>query len=145
MRRRHPSTRPQHRFVSAERRGVTAVEFVVVAPFFFVLLYAALEFATIGTIRSTANNAAYEAARVIVVPGANRQQGIDEAERIMAIVGVRNLTVSVTPNSIDDSTQNVTVDVSIPYAQNAVFTPWFVGNVNIRSTCTLKTERYDGT
>ena len=128
----------------SDRCGATAVEFVIVSPIFFLLLFAALEFATVGTIRSTANNAAYEAARMIVVPGANRQQGIDEAERIMAIVGVRYLTVNVTPAVIDETTQDITVDIGIPYAQNAVFTPWFVGNVNIRSTCTLKAERYDG-
>ena len=128
----------------ADRRGATAVEFVIICPIFFLLLFAALEFATVGTIRSTANNAAYEAARLIVVPGASRQTGIDEAERIMAIVGVRNLNVSVTPAVIDMTTQDVTVDVRVPYAQNAVFTPWFVGNVTIQSTCTLKAERYDG-
>lgn len=125
-------------------RGVTAVEFALVAPLFFLLLFASLEFAIAATIRSTANNAAYEAARAIVVPGANNQQGVDEAERIMSIVGVRNLTVNVSPAVIDENTQQVTVDVAIPYSENAFFTPWFMGDVTIQSTCTLNAERYDG-
>lgn len=125
-------------------RGVTAVEFALVAPLFFLLLFASLEFAVAASIRSTANNAAYEAARAIVVPGANNRQGVDEAERIMAIVGVRNLTVNVSPAVIDEDTQEVTVDVAIPYSENAFFTPWFMGDVTIRSTCTLNSERYEG-
>ena len=62
----------------------------------------------------------------------------------MAIVGVNDLAVRVTPAVITESTQQITVNVDIPYARNAVFTPWFVGNVTLKSYCTLATERYDG-
>lgn len=62
----------------------------------------------------------------------------------MSIVGVRNLTVDVSPDVIDASTLTVTVDIAIPYSKNAFFTPWFMGDVTIRSTCTLNVERYDG-
>lgn len=126
------------------RQGATLVEFVFVVPIFFMVLFAGIEFATIGTIRSTSHNAAYEGARLLVIPGANAQDGIDEARRIMSVVGVDNLTVTTTPAVISDDTFQVTVDIEIPYAQNAVFTPWFVGNRILRSTCTLKTERYEG-
>ena len=132
------------RLASRNRRGVTAVEFAVVVPVFFMLLFAGIEFAIIGTIRSTSHNAAYEAARILVVPGANAADGITEAKRILSIIGVDTLTVTVTPTAITDTTQTVKVDIAIPYAQNAVFTPWFVGNVTLKSTCTLNTERYDG-
>jgi len=127
-----------------ERRGATMVEFIFVVPIFFTVLFAGIEFATIGTIRSTSHNAAYEGARLLVIPGANAQNGIDEAKRIMAVVGVDTLTVTTTPVVIRDDTTQITVDIEIPYAQNAVFTPWFVGNRILRSTCTLKTERYEG-
>ncbi|MCR9199644.1 MAG: pilus assembly protein [Planctomycetaceae bacterium] len=127
-----------------ERRGATMVEFIFVVPIFFTVLFAGIEFATIGTIRSTSHNAAYEGARLLVIPGANAQNGIDEARRIMAVVGVDTLTVTTTPAVIRDDTTQITVDIEIPYAQNAVFTPWFVGNRILRSTCTLKTERYEG-
>lgn len=85
----------------------------------------------------TANNAAYEAARAIVIPGATGKQGVDEAERIMAVVGFRNLTVDVSPDVIDKNTLEVTVDIAIPDSQNAFFTPWFMGDVRIQSTSTL--------
>ncbi len=120
------------------------VEFAVVAPVFFLLLFAGIEFAVLGTIRSTANNAAYEGARKLVIPGAVASDGITEANRIMGIVGVSNLTVTTTPAVIDETTQDVTVNVSIPYDSNAVFVPWFAGGLVINSSSTLKTERYGG-
>lgn len=135
---------PSHVRNPQANRGATVVEFAIVAPLFFLLLFAAMEFAIAGTIRSTANNAAYEAARLIVVPGATNQEGVDEATRIMSIVGVNNLTVNVTPPVIDKDTSEVTVDIAIPYNQNAYFMPWFMGNVTIQSTYTLNTERSDG-
>ncbi|MCA9047569.1 MAG: pilus assembly protein [Planctomycetaceae bacterium] len=137
---RDPGCRPQH----AERRGATIVEFAIVAPVFFMLLFAGIEFALLSQIRSTAHNAAYEAARMLVIPGADAAAGITEAERIMAIVGVDTLTVTVTPGTITDDTHEVTVNVSVPYASNAVFTPFFTGSVVLNSSVTLATERYSG-
>ena len=126
------------------RRGATMVEFVVVVPVFFLVLFAGLEFSSLGTIRATANNAAYEAGRKLVIPGAVASEGVTEAKRIMSIIGVDTLTVNVTPSVITATTKNVTVDISIPYASNAVITPFFTGGVTVNSSITMSTERYDG-
>ncbi len=138
--RRH--THPQN--LRPRRHGITIAEFAVVAPVFFVILFAGIEFSVLNTIRNTANNAAYEGARKLVIPGAVASTGQLEAERIMGIVGVNSLTVTVTPSTIDDETREVTVDVSIPYASNAIIVPWFTGSVTIHSQVTLLTERYGG-
>ncbi len=138
--RRH-SHQPSQR---SQRHGITIAEFAVVAPVFFILLFAGIEFSVLNTIRNTANNAAYEGARKLVIPGALALTGQQEAERIMGIVGVHSLTVTVTPATIDDETREVTVDVSIPYASNAIIVPWFTGDVTIHSQVTLLTERYGG-
>lgn len=45
-------------YATSHRRGVTAVEFAIVPPIFFLLIFAGLEFAVVGTIRSTSHNAA---------------------------------------------------------------------------------------
>jgi Flp pilus assembly protein TadG len=88
-----------------KRRGAALVEFAVVAPVFFLILMAGIEFAVIGTIRSTSHNAAYEAARKLVIPGAAASAGISEAERIMSVVGVNTLTVTTIPSVITEETQ----------------------------------------
>ncbi len=126
------------------RRGVAIVEFAVVAPVFFILLFGGIEFATLSTIRATSHNAAYEGARKLVIPGADVTVGIAEAERIMSIIGVDTLAVTVTPNVITNNTREVTVSISIPYKDNAVFVPMFTGGLTIVSSTTLATERYDG-
>jgi Flp pilus assembly protein TadG len=129
---------------SQRRNGATIPEFAIVAPLFFVLLFAGIEFSVLSTIRSTANNAAYEGARKLVIPGADAATGIAEAQRIMSIVGVNHLTVTVTPATLTDETRDVTVRVTVPYTENAIIAPWFTGGLIINSDSTLRTERYGG-
>jgi Flp pilus assembly protein TadG len=126
------------------RRGATLVEFAVVAPVFFLLLFSGIEFGILSTIRATSHNAAYEGARMLVIPGADVALGIAEAERILGIIGVDNLTVTVTPNVITNTTREVTVNIFIPYDDNAIFVPMFTGGLVITSSTTLATERYNG-
>ena len=64
---RVPTERASER---SNRRGVTATEFAVVAPVFFLFLWSTFEFGKLYMIRHTADNAAYEACRHIIVPGA---------------------------------------------------------------------------
>ena len=54
----------------SSRAGATAVEFAIVAPIFFLIMLASFEFSRLNVIRHTADNAAYEAARHAMVPGA---------------------------------------------------------------------------
>ena len=124
------------------RRGATMVEFALVAPLFFMFLFASAEFASVGTIRSSVQNAAYEGARLLIKPGGDPQEAKDEATRILSAIGVRKLTVEVTPDTINDTTETVTVEVKVPYADNTVLTPWFFGNRTLTSSCSMRTERY---
>lgn len=130
--------------VQSNRRGVTLVEFAIVLPVFLLFMIAAIEFAHLNTLRNTANNAAYEAARAVVVPGGKSSEATVEAGRILAAVGTTKFTVDVTPGTITDDTQQVTVNVRIPYEKNALMVPWFTGGLTISSESTLKTERYGG-
>ncbi len=134
--------RELRRATCEKRRGTTMVEFAVVAPVFFIFMFAAMEFAHLNTLRNTAHNAAYEAARAAVIPGANQAKAEAEAQRILAAVGTRQFDITVT--SITDASEEVTVTIDIPYADNAIMIPWFTGSVNIHSETTLKTERYTG-
>jgi Flp pilus assembly protein TadG len=74
---------------ATRRTGAAAVEFAIVAPVFFILVIAAFEFGRINVIRHTADNAAYEGARIAMVPGATAAEAVAEAERILRIVGTR--------------------------------------------------------
>ncbi|MEZ6062966.1 MAG: TadE/TadG family type IV pilus assembly protein [Planctomycetaceae bacterium] len=126
------------------RKGTTAVEFTLVAIPFFIFLFAGIEFANMNNIRNTANNAAYEGCRKLVVPGAVAATGEAEARRIMSIVGANNLNVTVTPAVITDATREVTVRITLSFAANSILIPRWMSSANVTSEVTLATERYDG-
>jgi hypothetical protein len=91
------------------RRGATAVEFAIVAPVFFVFLLAAFEFGWLNVVRHTADNAAYEAARTAVVPGATVAEAKAKADKLLKIVGTRSAQVTVTPSPLTVDSKSVTV------------------------------------
>lgn len=95
--------------------------------------------------RNLAQNAAYEAARFVIVDGATSAEATAEAQRILDRLGTTGATISINDGeSIDFSTDEVTVAVEIPLEQNSFLFPGsFVGK-SIYSEMTLRTERYTG-
>jgi Flp pilus assembly protein TadG len=132
--RRHLRQRPL-------RRGAAAVEFAIVAPLLFLMILTMFEFSRLQVIRHTGDNAAYEAARKAMVPGATAAEAVAEANRIMRTIGARGVQVNVTPGRIDAATRSVTVEVQTRLDQNALVAPRFTRGAVLRSTSTLLTER----
>ncbi len=126
---------------TTRRRGVSIVEMAIVAPVFMMIFFAGLEFARICMIRSAANNAAYEAARKIIVPGAREQTARDEVSRLLGVVGVSSYTMTVSPSTINASTDRVTVQIDIPAKDNGWMSAMFVKNLTLKAGSTLFTER----
>lgn len=123
------------------RHGVTAVEMAAAAPLFFLVLLAIFEFTWMAVIRHTADNAAYEAARIAIVPGATGDEAVAEANRIMNIVGTRSASVSITPSTISADTEEVEVTVAVPAASNGLILASFLGSVVYESKSKLLTDR----
>jgi Flp pilus assembly protein TadG len=123
------------------RSGAVAVEFAITVPIFFLFLLAAFEFGWLNVIRHTADNAAYEAARAVVVPGATAAEATAKANSILNVVGARGAKIKITPTNITTSTTAVTVAVDIPMSSNGLITPRFTGKTTLHSESTLKTER----
>lgn len=123
------------------RRGATTVEFALVAPAFFLLLLGSFEFSRLNVIRHTADNAAYEAARIAMVPGATAAEAIAEANRFLNIAGARGATVTVNPATLGPNTNQITVTIDVPMSQNGWITPKFTATQNMRAVSTLKAER----
>jgi len=123
------------------RRGAATVEFAVVGSLFFMTILAMFEFGRLNIIRHTADNAAYEAARQCMVPGATVREAEDIALRMMNVVGTRDTSVTVTPAVIGPDTDEITVTVQVPMNRNALVAARFSGSKTIQSTVTLRTER----
>lgn len=123
------------------RRGATAVEFALTAPVFFLLLLAAFEFGWLNVIRHTADNAAYEAARTAMVPGATVAEAKAKANNLLGIVGARSATITVTPSELTPETDQVTVAIDIPMNENGLIVPRFTSAKTLHCSSTLRTER----
>lgn len=123
------------------RRGVAAVEFAFVAPVFFLLTIAAFEFGRLNVMRHTADNAAYEAARHAMVPGATADEAVEKATQLLNIVGTRGARVTVDPPVLGPKVDQVNVTIEVPLSQNGWITPRMTRLKTLRATSTLVTER----
>jgi Flp pilus assembly protein TadG len=123
------------------RPGATTVEFALVAPAFFLVIMSMFEFTRLNVLRHTADNAAYEAARVAIVPGATTAEARAEANRLLTIVGARGAQVNFTPATITPETDSVSVNVTIPLDSNGWVVPHFTRGRTLNSTATMRTER----
>lgn len=141
----HRVSRAPGRVSRAPRPGAITVEFALVLPVFLLLMFASVEFARLNMMRHAADNAAYEAARVGILPGADATNVASVATNYMqSKLGAQGVTVNVTPDPIADDTPEVTVNVSIPMDQNAWVTPRFSVGYQITASSSLRTERYRG-
>jgi Flp pilus assembly protein TadG len=131
----------ERRNVRPQCRGAAAVEFAITAPVFFLFLLAAFEFGWLNVLRHTADNAAYEAARAAMVPGATAADATAKATGLLKIVGARGATVTITPTTLTTSTDEVTVAIDVPMSKNGLIVPRFSKKTVLHSESTLRTER----
>ncbi len=117
------------------------VEFSLVVPVFLMILFAGFEFSRICLVRNAAHNAAYQAARRVMVPGATVADAQAEATRLLSILGVNSFTLTVNPSPITLAADRVTVSINIPASQCGWITPRFTNSLTIRAGSTLIAER----
>ncbi len=123
------------------RRGAAAVEFAIVAPIFFMLLMASFEFSRLNVIRHTANNAAYEAARHAMVPGATAAEAVTKANSILRVVGARGAKITISPTVLGPEVDTINVRIDVPLNQNGWIAPRFTRGSTLTAQSTLRTER----
>lgn len=99
-------------------------------------------------IESFVEDAAFQAARHMVVIGASIEEGEEIAENSLAIFGVQNASISIAPkfngvvqSQINDATETVTVNVAVPMRDNLTVSH-FMKDFVIERTAVMKTERY---
>ena len=123
------------------RSGITTVEFALTIPIAFLLLFATIEFARVNMIRNTLVNAAYTGARRAMVPGATAKLASEEAKRVLSICGIKEGSVTVSPQTLTPTTNDVTVTVTVPLNKNIWISPMFITSNSYSRTCTLSRER----
>jgi Flp pilus assembly protein TadG len=125
---------------SATRTGAFTVEFAICCGLFFTILMASIEFTRFMYARHSVDQAAYESARVGIVPGRTPADVIARANQILNATGVRNATVTVTPTVFNSSTASVTVNIRCAYADSSWLRPVFLLNSDLLSEITIDHE-----
>ncbi len=123
------------------RRGATVVEFSLVLPILFTIIFGMIEFTRLSNIQHAADNAAYQAARAVVVPGASSADAVALANDLLARAGFTSATIVVTPSTIAETTESVTVRVDVPLAANSWLPESMTGDYLVSRDVTLMTER----
>jgi Flp pilus assembly protein TadG len=127
--------------VSKLRKGSHCVEFAIVLPIMLLLFLSGIEFARMNLLRHLAENASYEAARHVIVPGATAEDAEAKANAILSVMGVKGASLTVSPDPVLETTGTVSVKVTFPAKKNLWMVPMFSKNLNFQSETTLLTER----
>jgi hypothetical protein len=123
------------------RTGATTVEFAISAPVLFLLVFAGIEFCQVNVVRHATLNAAYEATRAVIVPGANADEARQAAMRLLNAAGINNAEITFDPEFIDEETIFVTTQISVPISESGWGLGFVCGNTTIDVETTLRTER----
>ena len=129
------------RIIRCQRDGATTVEFAVVLPLLILFVFAALEFSRANMLRNTIENAAFEGARSGIVPGATSSDARTAAQDLLNMLRINDSTVTISPATIDDTTESVTVTVATPMSiANHYVTPKFFLGDTLTASITLPCE-----
>jgi Flp pilus assembly protein TadG len=114
----------------SKRRGVAAVEFAVIAPLFFLLVFGMIEFGRAVMVQQIITNASREGARYAVLDGSTdtdvRTKVVDYMQRAAITITPDRVAVTRTEPVVSDP-GSATVTVSIPFSQVTWLpAPWFI-------------------
>jgi Flp pilus assembly protein TadG len=127
----------------SKRRGTAVVEFAVVAPLFFLLIFGMIEYGRMVMVQQILTNAAREGARVGVLDGSSEFKVDTAVNNYLTAAGISNSTTTVSPNPPSSATANsaVTVTVSVPY--NSVSwlpSPLYLGGKTMSFSAVMRRE-----
>lgn len=101
---------------TSRRRGAAVVEFALIAPVFFTLVLAIIEFGRMMMVQQVLVNAAREGARASVLPGETDAQVTSVVSNYMSASGISGYTQTLSPTEASGASSgtNMTLTVSVP-------------------------------
>ena len=115
-----------------DRRGAAAVEFAMVAPIFFVAVFACMDFSRFWIAESFVESTAFRVAREVSVFGATMDEALDLSQQELSVIGIEEFALMVVARShgevqsaVDDATTDVSVTIEIPAKERALLTRYF--------------------
>ena len=132
------------RLCRKERRGAAVVEFAVVAPVFFLLVFGMIEFGRMVMVQQIITNASREGARIGVLDGATTSGVTSTVTDYLTGSGIDGASVTVVPDPPDQAGwgEPVTVTVDVPFSQVSWLpAPMFVtGDMTLSASTSMRRE-----
>jgi hypothetical protein len=140
---RHPKCQKNVTNRHSNRRGVTTVEFAICASLLFLFFFAQVEFSRANMVRNGLRSDCYHGCREGIVVGATAADVRQEAEKTLIALGLREYTITITPETITPETRTVTVAVSASLTANSWVTPIYTNGTVLDNEMTMERELVD--
>lgn len=130
----------------AKRRGTAVVEFAIVAPLFFLVIIAMVEFGRIMMVEQILTNAAREGARRAILEQTTASEAQLAVDNYLAGGSLSGAGVVISPTAFDKLGfgDRVAVTVSVPFDQVSWLpAPWFAGGTILSATSAMSVERLE--
>lgn len=137
--------RATRRRARPDRRGASAVEFAIVAPLFFMLVFGCIEFGRALMVQQILTNASRVGAREAITLNATASEVVTTATNYAASTSVSGVTVAVSPDpAAAQAGDMVSVTVSVPFNNVSwVPAPWFMGGASLDATSVMRKEGFE--
>lgn len=126
-----------------QRRGAAAVEFALVAPVLFLLVFGMIEFGRLVMVQQILTNASREGARLAVLDDVTVSDVSTTVSTYLTGASVSGATTSVSPDPLSTAAYGdaVTVTVSVPFSQVSWLpTPQFLSGTTLSAATTMRRE-----
>lgn len=125
------------------RLGAATVEFAIVVPVFFLLVFGMIEFGRMVMVQQVITNASREGARLAVLDGATTAEVTSAVQSYLSSGAITGATITVNPNPPSNAAfgDPVTVTVSIPFTKVSWLpSPMFLKDRTLTSTTVMRRE-----
>jgi len=119
------------------------VEFAVVAPVFFLLVFGMIEYGRMVMVQQILTNGSREGARRAVLDGVSTSDVTTAVEDYLADSSISGASVTVTTNAPvpPDYAESMTVTVDVPFTQVSWLpSPMFLGSQTLSASTTMRRE-----
>jgi len=126
-----------------DRRGTAVVEFALVAPLFFLLVFGMIEYGRMVMVQQILTNASREGARRAVLDGVSTSDVVTAVDNYLVDSSIAGADVTVITNApvSPDYAESMTVTVSIPFSQVSWLpSPMFLGSQTLTAATSMRRE-----
>jgi Flp pilus assembly protein TadG len=126
-----------------KRRGASVVEFAIVSPVFFLLVFGMIEYGRMVMVQQVLTNAAREGARIGVMDGATQTSVTSAVNNYLTAAQISGATTTVSPNPPSSAAYGASVTVTVSVGFNQVSwlpSPMFLGGRTLTATSVMRRE-----